>query len=259
MLITSRNNPLVKELAELAKKPRADSALAEGYHLCREALLSGVPVLRLLYTEEAAASAEGSEIFLLARERCPLTSLTLECYEKISRLQSPEGMAIVFQPRVTELSAVIDEDCRLLVAAGVQDPGNAGALVRVAEAAGASGCVFVDGVDLLGGKFLRAAMGSAFRLPCVRASLHEFLTAASALQVIVAQMRPGSLPYDTLPFTPPVAICVGAEGTGIPPELASAAQVAAHIPMAGRVESLNVSVAAGILLYQARRNWAPLH
>lgn len=257
-LLTSRNNPLVKELAALAKEPSAEGALAEGIHLCREAFASSVAVRRLICTEQAVAGAEGADILAQAENAgCSVIQMTPECYEKISRLQSPEGIAVEFLPRPVTLAQVLSGACKVVVAAGMQDPGNAGALVRVAEAAGAEACIFVGGVDPYGGKFYRATMGSAFRLPCVRCAMPEFLSAARSVGVrlIVAQVRPGAAAYDALSYRPPVALCVGAEGTGIPAELAAAAEAAVYLPMAGRVESLNVSVAAGILLYQARRDW----
>lgn len=258
MLITSRNNPLVKELAQLAKEPGPAGAFAEGYHLCREAFLSGLPVRRLVCTPQAADSAEGVAIVGQARAAgAPLIEVVPECYEKISRLQSPEGMAVEFVPPAASLAQVLGAACRVLVAAGVQDPGNAGALVRVAEAAGASGCVFLGGADVYGGKFFRASMGSAFRLPCVRATEPAFLAAVASQKVrlLVAQMRPGAEDFSRAQYAPPVAVCVGGEGGGVPPELAAAAAGAVYIPMSGRVESLNVAVAAGIILYRARQEW----
>ncbi len=256
MQITSRNNQLIKGLAALAKNPGPDGALAEGYHLCREAFASGLAVRQILCTPEAADSVEGRQVLAAAAD-CPVVEMTRECYEKISRLQSPEGIAVEFRPPQATLAQVLRADCRVLVAAGVQDPGNAGALVRVAEAAGASGCVFLEGADIYSGKFYRAAMGSAFRIPCVRVAAAGFLAAVREgdVRMLVAQLRPGAEDFSTADFQPPVAVCVGGEGAGVPEALSDVAVGSVYIPMSGRVESLNVAVAAGILLYRARLDW----
>lgn len=257
-MITSRANPLVKELAGLAARPQGGRTFAEGYHISREAVLMQGLVRRLICTPEARAAGEGAEIALLAEARCiEIVEMSTDCYAKISRLKSPEGMGVDLALSTVCLSDLLGEGARLLVAAGVQDPGNAGAMVRVAEAAGASGCVFVNSVDTAGGKFIRAAMGSSLRVPCVRAQAGEFVAAArdKGVRIYCAQHTPDALPYEEGNYRPPLALCFGAEGGGVPEEISGAAEHSIYIPMAGQVESLNVAVAAGVVLYHARRFW----
>ena len=257
-MITSRVNPLVKELAELAAKPQGLRTFAEGYHISREAVLMQGMVRRLICTPEARAVGEGAEISLLAEARCiEIVEVSAECYAKVSRLKSPEGIGVELVLSTACLADLLGDGARLLVAAGVQDPGNAGAMVRVAEAAGASGCVFVGSVEVAGGKFIRAAMGSSLRVPCVRAQAGEFVAAAQGrgVRLYCAEHTPQALPYEEVGYRPPLSLCFGAEGGGMPEEISAAAEHCIYIPMAGQVESLNVAVAAGVVLYHARRFW----
>jgi len=264
-MISSRTNPRIKALASLQqRKERAAAglALAEGVHLAVEALASDIPVETLVLAETACARPEAEALRAQAAANgVEILELADGCYAKISELQSPEGVAVVFRPRAHALADLCGADARLLVAAGVQDPGNAGALVRVSEAAGASACVFLEGADITGGKFLRATMGSCFRLPCLRTDLPAFLQAARQNRIRVlaalgpepaAELGIRSVSYTEADYCSPVAICVGAEGAGLPGELLAAADAFLSIPMRAPVESLNVAVAAGILLYRQR-------
>ena len=263
-MICSRANPRIKTLAALqTRKGREEQglAIAEGIHLCEEAFRSGAAVRTLILSESMIGRAEAPILRLLAEATgVEVLEVSNTCYAKLSDLQSPEGTAVVFAPRPPHFAELLAEPRpRLLVAAGVQDPGNAGALVRTAEAAGASGCVFLDSIDVLAPKFLRAAMGSAFRIPCCPADTEEFLERARGrtlrLLAAAAEAAPKAVGYDAADYAPPVALCVGGEGAGLPSELLASVATRIFIPMSGRVESLNVAVAAGILLYQARRAW----
>lgn len=258
-MITSRVNPRIKELAKLAKKPLpAECCLAEGAHLAQEILRSNINVIELIVSDKALKSQEIDEIYSAYIDAgYKVLEMSHDCYQKISLLKSPEGIAVVFKPLSTPLESFMGDDAKLLIAAGVQDPGNAGAIVRVAEAAGASGCIFLDGVDTLNGKFLRAAMGSSLRVPCIKTSTEELITAlkSSKIKLLTAHARSGAVAYDSIEYPCPVAICLGSEGLGITPELCELSDKDIIIPMEGKTESLNVSVAAGIILYQARRSW----
>lgn len=199
-----------------------------------------------------------------------VTGLSDAAYDRISGLSDAEGVATVLAlPSPDGDAAVFHRlwhapDARLLVAVGVMDPLNAGALVRVAEAAGATGAVFAGGADPRHPKFLRASMGSAFRLPCPacavealaarwRADTEDGVDASSPAR-FAADAR-GAAPMETVDWRPPMALLVGGEGGGVPPAFLDAPARTVSIPMAGRAESLNVAVAAGVLLYAARRFW----
>ncbi|MBN2713091.1 MAG: RNA methyltransferase [Planctomycetes bacterium] len=258
-MITSRNNPLVKELASLKKgKGREQSglAIAEGTHLVIDALESGLSIRTLIVSEDFDRNAL-DEITAKAETPPQVTEFSRNCFEKISDLSSPEGIGVVFEISHADMDRLVaDSSARLAVAAGVQDPGNAGAIVRVAEAAGATGCIFLDGIDVHSPKFIRGAQGSSFRLPCAMSSENEFLASLKkhGTRLYVTALE-NAKEYDTADYTPPIALCFGNEGLGVPKGICDAADGAISIPMSGKIESLNVSVAAGIILYRARRDW----
>ena len=258
--ISSRNNPRVRALAALHQRKHRQAqslTLAEGLHLVLGAFAAHVPISTLIISRRAADLPETPALESEARSRSiELLRLSDSCYLKISQLQSPEGVAVTIRTRPVPLESLLVDSARLLVAAGVQDPGNAGALVRTAEAAGASGCIFLGGLDLSHPRFLRGAQTSSFRLPCCSAPEGPFLDALAKtpIRLLVADPR-RSTDYLDADYSPPLAIVVGSEGRGIPPSLLAAAHTRLSIPMTPQVESLNVAVAAGILLYQARRHW----
>jgi len=144
----------------------------------------------------------------------------------------------------------------VLAGAGLQDPGNAGAIIRSAAAAGATGVVLDElSADPWGWKALRASMGSAFQLPVVRSRALTSLIKewkAAGTRIVATMPRGGVSMYD-VDFTKPTAVLLGGEGAGLPEEFAAAADLRVSIPMHGAVESLNAAVAAAILLYEAQR------
>ena len=253
-IIRSRQNTRIKELAALQqKRVRKETGLTivEGCRVAREALLYARP-RTLVLSERLIGSVPGDNLRDLARERSvEILEIDDSCYGKISGLKHSEGAAAVIPCREVTLEAILTTNSRLIVTAGIQNPGNAGAIVRVAEAAGASGCIFLDGVDLSHPGFLRAAAGSAFRLPCASAGSSAFLTAARkmSIRILAATHSGDGLLYTKADYSPPTAICIGGEGEGLPEDIIQAADSRIFIPMAKPVESLNAAVAAGIILY----------
>jgi TrmH family RNA methyltransferase len=143
----------------------------------------------------------------------------------------------------------------LVLLAGVQDPGNLGTILRSAEAFDANGVVSLPGtVSQWNQKAMRASAGSVFRLPVIHAGaaevFHRLREAGIRVLTTVAQ---GGPPADAADFTAPTALLIGNEGNGVPGEIAERADAAVTIPCPGPVESLNASVAAAILLYEASR------
>jgi TrmH family RNA methyltransferase len=261
-MITSRNNPRIKYLCSLAKSKTRESegvALAEGVHLLLDAARAGIGIRTVIMSESMSRHPEAARVHECALATgAEILEISDSCYDKISQLKSPEGVAAVVEISRRDLREAFTPDARLLVAAGVQDPGNAGALARVAEAAGVSGCIFLGGVDIHGAKFMRASMGSCFRLPCFAAGNSEFVELAQVfeMRLLAAHAGENSMAYDQVEYFPPVAICVGGEGQGIAPEILQISREIIRIPMSGETESLNVAVAAGIILYQARKAWS---
>ncbi len=219
--------------------------------MAREALVDA-EAGTLVLAEKLLETAAGETLENLARERgVEVLRVSDSCYQKISRLDNPEGAAVAIKIRRVEIPDLLTPECRLVVTAGLQDPGNAGAIVRVAEAAGATGCLLLDGIDPAHPRLLRGSMGSAFRIPCAGGRTADFIRAAegSPLRILAATGDGGAIPYRKADYTPPAAVCIGGEGEGLPGEILLAAQQKIAIPMAGRGESLNAAVAAGIILY----------
>lgn len=265
--IASKINPRVKEWAALTDRKGRElsgATLAEGAKLAAEGLSApeGGPLapLVLLVSDTGAEHRDAGALFNRAGEMgLERISLADDCFAKISGLKNSDGLALVLSFAAPErLSADMwtHPGARWLVAAGVQDPGNAGALARTALAAGCTGCLFLDGADPLSPKFLRGSMGAAFRIPCLAGSADEFAGVwtggGGATLVVAATSGDAREHYCSIDYRPPMALLIGGE-RGVPPELSRLADRHAHIPLDGGVESLNLAVAAGVILFEARR------
>jgi RNA methyltransferase, TrmH family len=257
-LITSRANPLFKQLAASKRRARKGSELMliEGPKLLEEALQAGVFVLEVAFAGTPQAPAPEA---LLERARAAgatIRRLEASLLAGLSELESCQGvLALAREPRPADAPADVGPPLAL-AATGVQNPGNLGALLRSAEAAGATAAWLAAGcADPFSWKSLRGAMGSAFRLPLHRGlPEHELVDAlrSQGLRVLAADPR-GDQRYDRMDYRGPVAVLLGGEGAGLGRELLEAADARVAIPLRGAVESLNVAVAAGLLLFEAAR------
>lgn len=265
--IASRTNPRVKEWASLAdKKGRraANLTLADGFRLAREGLSPSlnpaprrlVPVT-LLVSDSGAETPGALELFQRAKtEKIERVSLADDCFAKISGLKNADGIALVLRPDEDAPEPASAPPERWLVADGVQDPANAGALARTALAAGCTACVVLEGVDVLSPKFLRGAMGACYRLPCLNMTRDDFSKAVRdrRLRVVVADAGGGDGSFRRADYRSPVALVVGGE-TGVSGRILELADERVGIPLHGNVESLNLAVAAGVILFEAERQW----
>ncbi len=254
--ISSRQNPLVAEFRAAAIHDD-HRVLLDGPHLLREALGAGLEIEVAAFAADLDGSSELHRLQAqIPSDRCVLA--TRPVLHAMSPARTPSGVvALARRPSASTLAAALARADALVVGAvDVQDPGNSGAIVRAAEAGGATAVVTTTGgADPFGWKALRGAMGSAFRLPLARAgSSAELLeqVRAAGLQVVAAIGR-GGLPYYDVDLTGPTAVLLGAEGLGLPPLVLDAADVHVSIPMTPPVESLNVAVTAALLVYEARR------
>ncbi|MBL8754148.1 MAG: RNA methyltransferase [Planctomycetes bacterium] len=253
--MTSSKNPMVQRFRAAAAGELEGVLLAEGVRLVAEAVAAGMVVL------EAAVSPRLQDGDLRARlEKGARSFLAVgdDVMQRISAVDTPQGVAVLLErPRVAE-SALLGKGLAPLVvaAAGVRDPGNLGSLLRTAEAAGASGVVTMrGGADPFRDKAVRGSMGSVFRLPVLHgldaAGLLDFAR-RHRLQIVVADGG-GERVHTQADLKKPLLLVVGAEAAGVPPELVRAADARVRIPLQAPVESLNVAVAAGVLLFEARR------
>lgn len=255
-LIRSRSNPLVKRLRALKQQGANDLLLIEGPKLLEEALAAGVTLVEAAASPRVLRHARGRELVASVGSRCPVRLMDDELLASLAEVEASQGvLALARRPRFDE-ARLLSGRPLIVVAVGVQDPGNLGALLRTAEAAGATGAFLTGGsADAFSWKALRGAMGSAFRLPHVKvraaAAVIDRLRGAG---VRLVGSAPGSeVAYDTADLRGPLALFFGSEGSGLPDEVQDALDERVAIPMAGAVESLNVAVAAGVLLFEAAR------
>ena len=243
--VTSRSNPLVARLRALKSRADADLALVEGPKLLQEAVAAGIAIVEVAAAPDASVPAVP----------VPVRRVAADVLASLSEMETSQGvLAIARRPSFDE-AALYRGVPLVLVAAGVQNPGNLGGLLRTAEAAGATGAYLTDGcADPFSWKALRGSMGSAFRLPHVRrVDVFDVLDRLERRGLTVAAAVAGGSPYDGVDLRGPVAILLGPEGAGLPAEVERRASVRMGVPMQGPVESLNVGVAAGVLLFEAAR------
>ncbi len=230
--------------------------LLDGWHLLGEAATAGVVVEKIALCGPPTTH-EQRIVDRLCRDGAQLVEVSGAVLNALSPVNSPTGVVASARiPASTSASVLTPAPALVLAATGLQDPGNAGAIIRSAAAAGATGVVLDDvSADPWGWKALRASMGSAFHLPVVRSRAIAGLLAEwrhAGLRIVATVPRGGQSMYD-VDFTPPTAIVLGGEGAGLPDDLMASADARVSIPMRGPIESLNAAVAAAVLLYEARR------
>jgi TrmH family RNA methyltransferase len=267
--ISSRQNALVKRFRDLARASRTVTAaghsaeiLLDGEHLVQEALSCDIRVEIAAFSDRHLANAL-SPLARIAKDVKKrggrVVTVSEQVLAAISPVQQPSGVVAIARARpadVRVVMATITDLPLVLVLAGLQDPGNVGAIVRAAAAFGASGVVAIEGsANPFGWKALRGAMGGTFRLPvAARGTLSEVLDSATELGVrLVAAVPRGGTPLPQLDLRAPTAIVLGGEGAGVPQATMAAVHETVTIPMQPPVESLNVAIAAALILYEATR------
>ncbi|HZZ38407.1 MAG TPA: RNA methyltransferase [Acidobacteriaceae bacterium] len=267
-IVQSRQNARVRELrAAFARSSRdpIEAIALEGEHLLAEALRSGIR-LRTVFVRHDPQRHE-AHLRLLDRLRIPppvpIVELTPPVFDSVVETESPQGIAALADPPRFSLDDLFSRPAPLIViAAGLQDPGNFGTLIRSAEAFAASGILALPGtVCVWNSKVLRASAGSAFRVPVVSEKPAPAFAALADRRISVYAAVPGSSAAEALPcsqvdWTRPAALIIGNEGSGLSQDLLDRADQLVSIPTPGPVESLNAAVAASVLLYEAARQRA---
>jgi len=255
-VISSRANARVKQLrAAFQGHARLSGGMVaiEGDHLLEEALRSGM-VLKTVFVSDRR------EVPKIVPRGVEVMQLTDEVFGSVVETQSPQGVAALMVPPVWVMDEVMGSVSLILIAVGLQDPGNLGTLVRSAEAFGATGVLTTPGtVSAWNQKALRASAGSVFRVPVVAVAASDIeglkqggvrLIAAvgsDGIDVIAAQ---------AMDFTAGCAVMIGNEGSGLGAEWMKMCDARVTIPCPGAVESLNAAVAGSLLLYEASRQRA---
>ena len=253
-VLTSPRNPLLRDIRRAVARGALTEegfAVAESFHLLEEALRSDRHVQCVL----AAASVRSTvESHVRGLPRLRVLVVADELFGQISSTETSQGVIALVRPPAWNLDQLFRGRSLLVILDGIQDPGNAGAVVRAAEAFGATGTVFLKGtVSPYNPKTLRASAGSVFRLPIV-CGMDGTLVRAAIEQKrldVYAAMPEANKTLNDVDLTRRFALIVGGEGRGVSAKLRSSA-LDLRVPTAG-VESLNAAMAAGIILYEARR------
>ena len=248
----------VRDLQRRKARGRRGLAVVEGVRLVEEALAAGLEFKGALVSPELARTTRGQALTAdLTSHAVTVEEIGVRAFGELADTDTPQGILAVVQPRTWTVADIPSGP--ILVVDGVQDPGNVGTLIRTAHALGASASLLLRGTaDPMNPKALRAAMGATFRHPVVQLDDAPFITWARqhgiTLWAAAADGTPLARALDDKRIrTESIAVIVGNEGAGIRPQLNAVAAKRVAIPLARGAESLNVAVAAGILLYEVLR------
>ncbi len=258
--ITSPQNPLIKEIKKLGtgrRRKRENLILIEGIREVSRALRGGVKLRTLIVSEEILKKTNRTESATALFTQAPeLVSLSRNLFGGISFRENPEGvLAVAHRPRRSLEELKPGDDSLVLVAEGLEKPGNIGALFRTADGAGVSTVLIAgSGSEIYSRQAIRGSMGTIFTVPSAEVSSERAVTFLRQNGFrLLASTPDADLDYTSADFTRPCAVLVGSEKDGLSPELLEAADVRFRIPMRGIADSLNVSASTAILLYEAVR------
>jgi len=249
-VVTSRANARVKQLrAAFAGQARLASGLIaiEGEHLLEEAVKSQQALKTVFVSERRAVPdfvPRGVEVVRLAND----------VFQSCVETQTPQGIAALLVPPVGTVEEMLRGNPLILIAVGLQDPGNLGTLVRSAEAFGATGVMTTPGtVSVWNQKAMRASAGSVFRVPVASADAAGMEVLEQQGVRLLAALKDDASAIDEVSLTGPIAFLIGNEGAGLSEDWIRMADERVTIPCPGWVESLNAAVAGSLLLYEASR------
>ena len=246
---------LIRDLRLRRGRERRGLALAEGIRLVEEALAAKLDIRQALTSPALEATPRGKALKArLGAAGVDLQEADEKTFEELADTEHPQGVLAVIVPPAWSLERIHPAPrAPVLVLDGVQDPGNVGTMARTAFALGAAGVLALPGTaELTNPKTLRATMGAYFHLPCVSLEESALREWASARKLRVLVAAAGAPPPPRGDGTP-LAVVVGNEGAGTRPSLDAWADGRIGVPQRGAAESLNVAVAAGILLYEVTR------
>ena len=267
-VITSRNNPLVKWASSLTEKKYRDlekSFIIEGEKLAFEALEAGLPVTHIIVDSEKVDHLMNRIKSFADDEKFANTivvQLSESAFSKISGEKSPQGIILIIKylDFFSKLDIIYKEEFflkpneRAIILSSIRDPGNLGSVIRSAVAFGTEHIILSeDCVDLYNSKTVRAAMGSFLKIKAT--IVPDLVATISALRangrsVYAAELRPGAISLSGIETSPCDIVVIGNEGHGIPVDVSAACSASVYIPISENTESLNASVAAGVLMWE---------
>lgn len=246
---------LARDLKRRKARERRSQFVAEGVRTVEELLRSPLKVRGALQTLSLAETPRGQALLYdLARRSIECGVVSEKEFLSAADTEHPQGiLAIADVPDRSLAALTLAETTRILVLDAIQDPGNAGTLVRSAAALGVAAVVALPGTaDLWNAKAVRSGVGAHFRLPALHASLEELTLFLNEKRIELWGTDADGIPVDSLKAPRRLALAVGNEGAGLSEGIRKLSSKIAGLPMAGQVESLNVSVAAGIMLWAVR-------
>jgi TrmH family RNA methyltransferase len=255
--ITSAQNTLVRDLRRASQQSVSTDdgyCAIEGLHLIEEAIRSGLRFRDVFFSESGLM--RNQKLIPQLSSHTELILLPDSIFNGAVSTETPQGVAALVKLKSTDLETVMAiPDALVLAAAGVQDPGNFGTMIRSAEAFGAAAVIAAgQTVSALNPKVIRASAGSLFRLPVLKVEAKQFVAECRTRSVrILATSSHKGTPLNEVRLTGPTAIFIGSEGAGVPKDVLADADETIAIPHSPRVESLNAGIAASILLYEAAR------
>jgi TrmH family RNA methyltransferase len=258
--ITSRQNPIVARFRAAARGESVDVLLLDGAHLLAEALGAGIRVREAAITSEATTIDVRTEVAELAdrlrTHDVPVAIVSTAVMQALSPVRSASPVVALAERPLASEGRVYRDTPFVIIAIDVQDPGNVGAIVRVAEAGGASGVVCAGAcADPFGWKALRGSMGSTLRLPVlVRRDVPDAIDEARrhGCRIVATSPRDGRPLFESN-LCGAIAVLVGGEGPGLALSQIELADERVMIPMQPPVESLNVAVTTAVMIYEAHR------
>lgn len=266
--ISSGGNPVIKEVKALKNRKFRDEKglfFVEGIKIVDEAIKCNAEIVRVFMSEEfqfekEAALAPHLYSYMNSKEKdgaeSSLYAIPGRLFKEISDTETPQGILAVVKAKGCCLEDMLKGENLFVILDSLQDPGNMGTIIRTADAAGFSGVIASKGsVDLYNPKVLRSTMGSVFRMPVFSgAEMAEVLHVlkSKGIKIYAAHLKASAHCFDR-DMKSDAAIIIGGESGGIREEIAAMADELIKIPMAGGAESLNASVAAGILMYESLR------
>ncbi len=257
MTLSKARMRLLQRLQRRKQREREECFVVEGVRSSRAALTAAIPVRFAVLSPRLAELDDGRLAELLRRARFDVVTVDNDLLEELAGTVTPQGILLVCEAPRAGFGTLKAGADGVLIADAVQDPGNLGSMVRTAAAFGMSGVIALDGtVDPWNPKVVRAGAGGCFQVPIVRASCDETLGWVRATGVQLLAADPEGDDVANAENTPPWALAVGNEGSGVRPSVRSAAAKIIGVPVDARSDSLNAGVAAAILCYELNRRKA---
>ena len=247
----------IKRLHESKERGERGLFLIEGVRLMEEAVKERISIEEVLYTSRLEDAGRGPQLLSSLRSmRVPAYHVPERVMESVAETENPQGVLAVARQLIWSLKDMIKSKAPVVIACGLQDPGNLGTIIRTADAGGCGGVITAqNSVDIYNSKVIRATMGSVFRLPVLK--IDDPKEVISALKKegyqIAATTAHTETSYLNADYAKPTAFLIGQEAAGLAKDILESADIKIFIPMKDGVESLNAAVSASILIYEAFR------